>query len=144
MRTAKGCTILNNQPFIENKDAGAFAQVIVDTVREPLLVLDKDLRVLAASRSFYLTFKVARTDAGSEALLHEFVGAIDFLLCQHLLTDRPMRATTWPALTMSPSSASISEIRPANLVSMSIPSASIRPLPEAVPDGNCDRECCHQ
>jgi chemotaxis protein methyltransferase CheR len=34
----------------------------VDTVREPLLVLDKDLRVLAASRSFYGTFKVARTE----------------------------------------------------------------------------------
>src|SRR6185437_16218641 len=29
------------------------------TVREPLLVLDKDLLVLAASRSFYRTFKVA-------------------------------------------------------------------------------------
>jgi hypothetical protein len=49
----------HNQPFVENKDAGTFAQAIVDTVREPLLVLDKDLRVLAASRSFYLTFKVA-------------------------------------------------------------------------------------
>jgi hypothetical protein len=39
--------MLNDQPFIENKDAGAFAQAIVDTVREPLLVLD--LRGLAAS-----------------------------------------------------------------------------------------------
>jgi two-component sensor histidine kinase len=52
----------NNQPFIENKEAGTLAQAIVDTVREPLLVLDQDLRVLAASRSFYLTFKVAHTD----------------------------------------------------------------------------------
>ena len=42
--------MLNNQPFVENRDAGAFAQAIVDTVREPLLVLD--LRVLAASRFF--------------------------------------------------------------------------------------------
>jgi len=49
----------HNQPFVENKDAGTFAQAVVDTVREPLLVLDKDLRVLAASRSFYLAFKVA-------------------------------------------------------------------------------------
>ena len=55
--------MLNSQPpFVENKDAGTFAQAIVDTVREPLLVLDQDLRVLAASRSFYLTFKVARAD----------------------------------------------------------------------------------
>jgi chemotaxis protein methyltransferase CheR len=31
----------------------------VDTVREPLVVLDQDLRVVAASQSFYLTFKVS-------------------------------------------------------------------------------------
>jgi two-component sensor histidine kinase len=48
----------DSQPFIENRDAGTLAQAIVDTVREPLLVLDKDLRVLAASRSFYSTFQV--------------------------------------------------------------------------------------
>ena len=49
----------NSQPFIENRDAQTLAQAIVDTVREPLLVIDKDLRVIAASRSFYQTFKVA-------------------------------------------------------------------------------------
>jgi hypothetical protein len=42
--------MLDNQPFIENKEASTLAQAIVDTVREPLLVLDKDLRVLAAWR----------------------------------------------------------------------------------------------
>ena len=60
--------MLGNQPFVENKDAGALAQAIVDTVREPLLVLDKDLRVLAASRSFYLTFKVDRADTHGRLL----------------------------------------------------------------------------
>ena len=49
----------DSQPFIEDSDGGTLAQAIVDTVREPLLVLDKNLRVLAASRSFYRTFKVA-------------------------------------------------------------------------------------
>ena len=48
----------DSQPFIENRDAGTLAQAIVDTIREPLLVLDKDLRVLTASRSFYSTFQV--------------------------------------------------------------------------------------
>jgi two-component sensor histidine kinase len=38
--------------------AGALARAIVDTIREPLLVLDRDLRVVAASRSFYRTFQV--------------------------------------------------------------------------------------
>ena len=60
--------MLDNQPFVENKDAAALAQAIVDTVREPLLVLDKDLRVLAASRSFYLTFKVDRADTQGRLL----------------------------------------------------------------------------
>jgi PAS domain-containing protein len=41
------------------EEARAFAQAIVDTVREPFLVLDKELRVLAASRSFYSAFKVS-------------------------------------------------------------------------------------
>lgn len=48
------------QSFTGIEDAYAFAQAIVDTVREPLVVLDYDLRVVAASRSFYQTFKVSR------------------------------------------------------------------------------------
>jgi two-component sensor histidine kinase len=58
--TVRGrCAVQNAEPFIQNGDAGTLAQAIVDTVREPLLVLDKDLRVLAASRSFYQAFRVA-------------------------------------------------------------------------------------
>jgi chemotaxis protein methyltransferase CheR len=57
----------DNQTFIENESASALAPAIVDTVREPLLVLDKDLRVLTASRSFYLKFKVSRECAGRPA-----------------------------------------------------------------------------
>ena len=34
-----------------------YSESIVDTVREPLIVLDKDLRVVTASRSFYEVFK---------------------------------------------------------------------------------------
>jgi two-component sensor histidine kinase len=37
------------------------AQAIVDTISEPLLVLDAGLRVVAASRSFYTTFNMARS-----------------------------------------------------------------------------------
>jgi chemotaxis protein methyltransferase CheR len=43
--------------FSEVEDACALAQAMVDTVREPLIVLDKDLRVVAASRSFYVKFR---------------------------------------------------------------------------------------
>ena len=35
---------------------------ILDTIREPLLVLDSDLKVLAANRSFYKSFKVTQEE----------------------------------------------------------------------------------
>lgn len=39
-----------------------YAKAIVATVREPLVVLDKDLRVLTANRSFYKIFHVKKND----------------------------------------------------------------------------------
>src|ERR1700722_20562936 len=46
----------------------ALAQGIADTVREPVLVLDKELRVIAASRSFYSAFKVSPEDTNGRLL----------------------------------------------------------------------------
>ncbi len=48
--------------FGDLQSACAFAEAIVNTVREPLVVLDQELRVVAASRSFYRTFKVEPTE----------------------------------------------------------------------------------
>jgi two-component sensor histidine kinase len=48
------------QTFLGVHDVGTLAQAIVDTVAEPLVVLDRHLRVITASRSFYLTFQVDR------------------------------------------------------------------------------------
>lgn len=48
--------------FMDIGDGHALAQAIVDTIREPLLVLDKDLRVVTANRSFYLMFRMNRQD----------------------------------------------------------------------------------
>jgi PAS domain S-box-containing protein len=39
-------------------EASDFAESVINTVREPLISLDKDLRVVAVSRSFYEFFKV--------------------------------------------------------------------------------------
>jgi two-component system, chemotaxis family, CheB/CheR fusion protein len=39
-----------------------YAENTVETVREPLLVLDKELRVEGANRSFYRAFRVAPSD----------------------------------------------------------------------------------
>ena len=45
-------------PFSAIAHGHDLAEAIVDAIREPLLVLDPDLRVIAASRSFYRTFAV--------------------------------------------------------------------------------------
>ena len=44
------------------KDEHPLACAIVDTVRDALIVLDRDLRVVAASRSFYQTFGANQQD----------------------------------------------------------------------------------
>lgn len=41
-------------------------RAIIDTIREPLLVLDADLRILVASPSFYTTFKVLPSDTNGK------------------------------------------------------------------------------
>jgi PAS domain S-box-containing protein len=43
---------------ISEDEAREYAESIINTVREPLIVLDHDLRVVTASRSFYEVFKV--------------------------------------------------------------------------------------
>ncbi|MDY7522823.1 sensor histidine kinase [Sphingomonas sp. 10B4] len=46
------------RPVRNLEDANKLAQAIVNTIPEPFLVLDADLRVLEASRSFYEIFQV--------------------------------------------------------------------------------------
>jgi two-component system CheB/CheR fusion protein len=44
------------------RDAREFAEGIVDTVREPLIVLDGALKIVSASRSFYQNFQAKKED----------------------------------------------------------------------------------
>jgi PAS domain S-box-containing protein len=46
------------QKRVHLNEASEYAENIINTVREPLIVLDQDLRVVTASRSFYEFFKV--------------------------------------------------------------------------------------
>jgi PAS domain S-box-containing protein len=52
--------VAKHNPFAAIAHGHSLAEAIVDAIREPLLVLDLDLRVIAASRSFYWTFAVTR------------------------------------------------------------------------------------
>lgn len=49
-------------PFAAVPDAAALAHAIVDTVRDPLLVLDHDLRIVTGSRAFFQTFHLVDQD----------------------------------------------------------------------------------
>ncbi len=60
-------------PFVDVHDGITLAHAIVDTVRDPLIVLDQDSRVIAASRSFYKTFRLVREDVRG-LLLYEIDG----------------------------------------------------------------------
>ncbi len=59
---------LNQKPFVD--DIETYAQDIVETVREPLLMLDKNLRVQSANRAFYQTFQVS-PDETENRLIYE-------------------------------------------------------------------------
>ncbi len=57
-----------SEQFTDGHDASVLANAIVDTVREPFVVLDEDMRVIAASRSFYRTFAVNPGDTQGRLL----------------------------------------------------------------------------
>ena len=40
------------------QEAARYAESIVETVREPLLVMDANLKIIMANKSFFTTFKV--------------------------------------------------------------------------------------
>ena len=66
-------TLSKTAPFIDLPEgiALALSHAIIDTVRDPLLVLDPNQRIVAASRSFYQTFKLAGQDVRGQVLYRD-------------------------------------------------------------------------
>jgi len=62
-----------------------FSRSIVDTVRESLLVLDKDYRVVTANRSFYEIFKLAAAETEGKTLFELGEGQWDIAELRKLL-----------------------------------------------------------
>src|SRR3979409_2549161 len=60
--------LMTREPLVE--DIQNYALNIVDTVREPLLILDATLRVRSANRAFYQTFQVS-ADETVDRLIYE-------------------------------------------------------------------------
>lgn len=57
-RPVDAMALPNSSLLIDLDEARPLAQAIVDTVRDPLLVLDQDLRVVTANRAFYQAFRM--------------------------------------------------------------------------------------
>jgi PAS domain-containing protein len=64
-----------------------YVRTIVDTVREPFLILDRDLRVIAANETFYQTFRVPLEDTENKLLYELGDGQWNIPDLQKLLED---------------------------------------------------------
>src|SRR5437868_2597582 len=60
--------MVEDDPMTGAKQRRSLEEAIVDTVREPLVVLDELMRVLIASRSFYRAFQVTKQETEGRAL----------------------------------------------------------------------------
>ena len=76
---------MTQKPLVE--DIQNFAQNIVDTVREPLLILDADLRVRSANRAFYQTFRVSPAETEDRLIYELGKGQWDIPALRTLLED---------------------------------------------------------
>lgn len=72
---------------IAARDAKRYAENIVNTVRHPLLILDGDLRVQTANRSFYKAFGVALEQTENHLLYELGNGQWDIPELRKLLTE---------------------------------------------------------
>ncbi|HEV7767492.1 MAG TPA: ATP-binding protein, partial [Thermoanaerobaculia bacterium] len=65
----------------------SYAQDVVDTVREPLLILDTSLRVHSANRAFYQTFHVSSEETENQLIYELGNGQWDIPALRTLLDD---------------------------------------------------------
>lgn len=77
--------LTSEDPFADTKLGNALARAIVDTIHETFLVLDNDLRVVVASRSFYEKFKVSQAETQGKLLYAIGNGQWDVSALRHFL-----------------------------------------------------------
>jgi len=68
-------------------DSFTYIKTVVDVVREPVLILDEELRVLAANESFYNTFKVNVRNTEGKIVYELGNGQWDISALRKLLRD---------------------------------------------------------
>src|SRR6478735_4690448 len=83
--TEKETDMVERTPLVE--DIQNYAMNIVDTVREPLLILDTTLRVRSANRAFYQTFHVSPEETENRLIYELGNGQWDIPALRTLLED---------------------------------------------------------
>lgn len=73
--------------FSDTKNGHLLTRAIIETIHESLLVVDKDLRVLAASPSFYTAFKVEPSETEGHLIYELGNGQWDIPVLRKLLED---------------------------------------------------------
>src|SRR5207237_10839671 len=71
----------------------AYAQDVVDTVREPLLILDSSLRVHSANSAFYQTFHVSKDETENRLIYELGNGQWDVPALRTLLEDNVAKSS---------------------------------------------------
>ena len=89
MKTAKKDSKLIDVDFALRlwKVSWTYIKTVVDIVREPILVLDKDLRVMSANESFYRTFQVESKDTEGKVVYELGNGQWNIPALRKLLED---------------------------------------------------------
>jgi len=76
-----------DDPFADTKLGNALTRAIVDTIHEPFIVLDADLRVIVASRSFYEKFHVTKEETQGRLLYEIGNGQYNIPALRHFLRN---------------------------------------------------------
>lgn len=69
------------------EEGWTYIKTVVDVVREPILILDKEFRILAANESFYQTFKVTAKKTEGTVIYKLGNGQWDIPTLRKLLED---------------------------------------------------------
>jgi PAS domain-containing protein len=75
--------------FLERlwEESWTYIKTVVDVVREPILILDKDLRVMTANESFYRAFQVEHRDTEGKIVYELGNGQWNIPALRQLLED---------------------------------------------------------
>lgn len=85
MGVDKSTYFAGDDPFADTRLGNALTRAIVDTIHEPFLVLDTDLRIIVASRSFYHKFQMRKEEVQGKLFYEIANGDYNIPALRHFL-----------------------------------------------------------